>query len=220
MTANYDMQLVAPFSPLILKATVPPTVVADLNAKIDALPSVGNGGTDRDWSRHLAGNVQTELHLTDVVRAMPALMDFLYDTARVYTYKCENALLNYSNYTDTDELKDKRLEIVVKEGWVNDMVAGDFNPVHFHQGCLYSTVAFLKVPDGYEAEFQADKARQNTVGCLQFIDGRTMVGGRNLFVVKPEVGAFYLWPSWMLHCVYPFRGSGIRRSLSVNLALS
>lgn len=219
MTGAYDMQLIAPFSPLIMKAAAPAGIVDALNQRVDAILAEQLTAQQRDWSRHLAGNLKTEIRMTDIIQAMPGLLDFLYDTARVYTYKCENALLNYSNYTETDELKDKKLEIRVKEGWVNDMVAGDFNPVHYHQGCLYSCVLFLRLPDDYEAEFNADKDRQNTVGCLQFIDGRTMVGGRNLLVVKPVVGDFYLWPSWMLHCVYPFRGTGIRRSLSANLAL-
>ncbi len=219
MNHPYDMQTVAPFSPVIMKATVPPEVVAALNARIDAIVAEREAVAGRDWSRHLAGNLKTEIRVTDLIHAMPELTDFLYDVARTYTYRCENALLNYANYADTEELKDKKLEIRINEGWVNDMVAGDFNPVHYHQGCIYSCVAFLRVPDGYEAELAADKARQNSVGCLQFIDGRTMVGGRNLFMVKPVVGAFYLWPSWMLHCVYPFRGAGVRRSLSVNLSL-
>ena len=219
VAANYDMQVVAPFSPLIMKAILPHAVVRALNDRVDAILMDEGRAKGRDWSRHLAGNLKSEIRITDFIRSTPDLLDFLYETARVYTYKCENALLNYSNYDDTEALKDKRLEIVVKEGWVNDMVAGDFNPVHFHQGCLYSCVAFLRLPDEYEAEFRADKQNQNMVGCLQFIDGRTMVGGRNLFVVKPEVGAFYLWPAWMLHCVYPFRGAGVRRSMSVNLAL-
>jgi len=215
----YDMQMVAPFSPLIMKATVPADVVGALNARADAIVAERDAVAQRDWSAHLAGNIKTEIRVTDIVRAMPELETFLYDVARTYTYRCENALLNYGNYADTEELKDKTLEIRISEGWINDMVAGDFNPVHYHQGCIYSCVAFLRLPDGYEAEFAADKDRQNCVGCLQFIDGRTMVGGRNLFMVKPEVGAFYLWPSWMLHCVYPFRGPGVRRSLSVNLSL-
>lgn len=219
MTATYDMQMVAPFSPLIMKATLPDAVVRALNDRVDLILEGRDDAKARDWSAHLAGNLRSEIRMTDIIRSMPDLLDFLYETARVYTYKCENALLNYSNYDDTETLKDKKLEIVVKEGWVNDMVAGDFNPVHFHQGCLYSCVAFLRLPENYEAEFRADKPNQNMVGCLQFIDGRTMVGGRNLFVVKPEVGAFYLWPAWMLHCVYPFRGAGVRRSMSVNLAL-
>ena len=219
MTSTYDMQMIAPFSPMILKATMPPALIETLNDRVDGIVVASDDLAKRNWSRHLAGNLRTEIRMTDIIGSMPELLDFLYDVARVYTYRCENALLNYGNYAGTEELKDKKLEIQVKEGWVNDMVAGDFNPVHFHQGCIYSCVAFLRVPDDYEAEFLADKERQNSVGCLQFIDSRTVVGGRNLFMVKPVVGAFYLWPAWMLHCVYPFRGAGTRRSMSVNLSL-
>ncbi|MBP2157885.1 MULTISPECIES: putative 2OG-Fe(II) oxygenase [Asticcacaulis] len=219
MTPDYGMQVVAPFSPLIMKATAPADIVMRLNDRVDRIMAAQTEKAERDWGKHLAGNVSAEVRITDIIRAMPDLSDFLYDVARTYTYRCENVLLNYGNYEDTEELKDKTLEIQIKEGWVNDMVAGDFNPVHYHQGCVYSCVLFLRVPEGYEAEWRADKHRQNTVGCLQFIDSRTAVGARNLFVVKPVVGEFYLWPSWMLHCVYPFRGQGVRRSMSVNLAV-
>ncbi|GGZ44952.1 putative 2OG-Fe(II) oxygenase [Asticcacaulis endophyticus] len=220
MATDYGMQVVAPFSPLIIKATAPVSVVVGLNARVDQILSGQDERRSRDWSQHLAGNLTTEIRMTDIIRDLPDLTDFLYDVARTYTYRCENALLNYGNYSETEELKDKKLEIQIKEGWVNDMRAGDFNPVHYHQGCIYSCVLFLKIPEDYEAEFQADKHRQNSVGCLQFIDSRTAVGTRNLFMVKPVVGEFYLWPSWMLHCVYPFRGVGIRRSMSINMALA
>ncbi|ESQ79339.1 putative 2OG-Fe(II) oxygenase [Asticcacaulis sp. YBE204] len=219
MTPDYKMQVVAPFSPIIMKAEAPLSVVTALNQRIDRIVAEKSERQSREWGQHLAGNLSAEVRMTDIIRAMPDLTDFLYDVARTYTYRCENVLLNYSGYDDTEELKDKKLEIQIKEGWANDMVAGDFNPVHYHQGCVYSCVLFLKVPDDYEAEFQAEKHRQNSVGCLQFIDSRTAVGAKNLFMVKPVVRDFYLWPSWMLHCVYPFRGAGIRRSMSVNLAV-
>ena len=70
-----------------------------------------------------------------------------------------------------------------------------------------------------DPEMVAKKAQQNTAGCLQFIDSRSALGVKNLFTVKPAVGDFYLWPSWMLHCVYPFRSPGVRRSIAINLAL-
>ncbi|MFT4090337.1 MAG: putative 2OG-Fe(II) oxygenase [Asticcacaulis sp.] len=219
MTTDYKMQVVAPFSPLIMKAVAPVNLVSALNAQIDDIVATQAKRDERDWSKHLAGNLAIEVRLTDIIKDMPEATAFLYDVARTYTYRCENLLLHYGNYEHTDELADKKLEIQIKEGWSNDMVAGDFNPVHYHQGCVFSCVLFLRVPEGYEAEFQADKHRQNTVGCLQFIDSRTAVGTRNLFVIKPVVGDFYLWPSWMLHCVYPFRGDGIRRSMSVNLGV-
>ncbi|PVM85365.1 hypothetical protein DDF62_20110 [Caulobacter radicis] len=220
MSHDHDLRLVAPFSPTIIKATMPPGVVERLNARIDQIVARQDEVAARDWSAHLAGAVSTEIRFTDVIRETVELTDFLFDVARTYTYRCENALMHYSDYERTEELEARKLRIEIKEGWINDMVAGDYNPAHFHQGCLYSSVGFLRVPPGYEAEFAADKARQNTAGCLQFIDSRSAVGVKNLFTVKPVVGDFYLWPSWMLHCVYPFRSPGVRRSMAINLALA
>lgn len=216
---DHDLRLVAPFSPTIIKATMSAGMVDGLNERLDAILASDGEVAVRDWSAHLAGAVSAEIRITDILLGLPELRDFLYDVARTYAYRCENALLHYANYDRTEELTDKRLEVQIKEAWVNEMVAGDYNPAHFHQGCLFSSVGFLRVPPGYEAEFQADKARQNTAGCLQFIDSRSAVGVRNLFTVKPVVGEFYLWPSWMLHCVYPFKSPGVRRSMAVNLAL-
>jgi uncharacterized protein (TIGR02466 family) len=220
MGADYDLRLVAPFSPTIIKASMPPALVERLNARIDEIVASREEVAARDWSAHLAGAVSTEIRFTDVIRETAELTDFLYDVARTFTYRCENALMHYGDYERSEELEAKKLRIEIKEGWINDMVPGDYNPAHFHQGCLYSSVGFLRVPPGYEQEFAADKARQNTAGCLQFIDSRSAVGVKNLFTVKPVVGDFYLWPSWMLHCVYPFRSPGVRRSMAVNLALA
>ena len=220
MSHPYDLQLVAPFSPTILKATMPPAAVAALNAHADAILASRAESDARDWSRHLAGVVSHEIRVTDLIETMPVFSDFLYDIARTFTYRCENALLHFTDYESTEQLRDTRLTIAIKEGWINDMLAGDYNPVHFHQGCHFSSVGFLALPDGFDAEFAADKARQNTAGCLQFIDSRSALGLRNLFTVKPAVGDFYLWPSWMLHCVYPFKSAGTRRSIAINLALT
>ncbi len=220
MSNANNLQLVAPFSPTILKATIPPAAVAALNAHADAILSSEDEAATRDWSRHLAGVVSHEIRVTDLVQDMSVFTDFLYDVARTFTYRCDNALLHFTDYSSTDALRDTKLRIDIKEGWINDMVAGDYNPNHFHQGCHFSSVGFLALPDGYEAEFAADKARQNTAGCLQFIDSRSALGVKNLFTVKPAVGDFYLWPSWMLHCVYPFKSAGIRRSIAINLALA
>lgn len=220
MSVEHDLQLVAPFSPTILKARMSPDMIATLNSQADAIRSSADQVDARDWSRHLAGVVSHEINVTDLIRATPALSNFLFDIARIYAYRCENALLHFTDYASTDQLRDTRLRIEIKEGWINDMLAGDYNPVHFHQGCHFSCVGFLALPLDYEAEFVAGKAQQNTAGCLQFIDSRSAVGLKNLFTVKPAVGDFYLWPSWMLHCVYPFKSTGVRRSIAVNLALT
>lgn len=219
MPTPHDLRTVAPFSPVIMKATMPSAVVERLNGRADAIVAERVEVAARDWSSHLAGAVTTEIRFTDIIAEMPDFVDFLYDIARTYAYRCENALLHFVDYQQTEELADKKLKVAIKEGWVNDMLPGDYNPAHFHQGCLFSSVGFLRTPPGYQEEFAADKAHQNTAGCLQFIDSRSAVGVKNLFTVKPVVGDFYLWPSWMLHCVYPFKSPGVRRSIAINLAL-
>ena len=35
-------------------------------------------------------------------------------------------------------------------------------------------------------------------------------------MVKPQVGDFYVFPSELFHCVYPFHTEGERRSFSAN----
>lgn len=219
MTTDHDLSLVAPFSPTIMKARMPQAVIDRLNERADAIAQRSDELAARDWSKYLAGVVSTEIRITDVINEMTECSDFLYDVARAYAYRCENALMHFSGYDKTEELSDKKLRIVIKEGWINDMIPGDYSPAHYHQGCLFSSVGFLRLPDGYETEFAADKARQNTAGCLQFIDSRSAVGVKNLLTVKPAIGDFYLWPSWMLHCVYPFKSTGLRRSVAVNLSL-
>ncbi len=219
MPTDHQIHLVAPFSPSILKATIPPEAVALLNTHADEILGHAEERAARDWSQHLAGVVRHETRVTDLIETMPVFRDFLYDVARLFTYRTENALLHFTEYEGTETLRDTKLRIDIKEGWINDMYAGDYNPVHFHQGCHFSSVGFLALPGGFDVELAGDKARQNTAGCLQFIDSRSAVGVKNLFTVKPAIGDFYLWPSWMLHCVYPFKSPGIRRSIAINLAL-
>lgn len=36
-------------------------------------------------------------------------------------------------------------------------------------------------------------------------------------IIKPEVGKLLMFPSWLQHSVYPFKGSGERRTVAGNL---
>ena len=38
-----------------------------------------------------------------------------------------------------------------------------------------------------------------------------------MVVMKPEVGKFFMFPSWLQHSVYPFEGEGERRTVAANL---
>ena len=54
--------------------------------------------------------------------------------------------------------------------WVNEMKAHEYNPVHVHQGNLFtglSSVMILKLPNTYGVEYSASEAPQN--GKLQIL---------------------------------------------------
>ena len=60
----------------------------------------------------------------------------------------------------------------------------------------------------------------NQNGKLELIDTSPKLLCRGNYIIKPEVGDFYLFPAYLLHTVYPFSGSDDeRRSVSFNAAL-
>ena len=63
---------------------------------------------------------------------------------------------------------------------------------------------------------QKDKEKEYA-GWIEFMYGENLNLINNKHAVKPEVGQIFMFPSWLQHTVYPFRGKGIRRSLSFNV---
>ncbi len=91
----------------------------------------------------------------------------------------------------------------------------DYNPVHWHTGDI-SGVGYLKVPSHLGNTSQPNK-KTNENGKLQLIFGSPNLFSKSTFLVKPELGDFYLFPNYLMHTVYPFTGTDEeRRSVSFN----
>ena len=102
--------------------------------------------------------------------------------------------------------------------WVNTMFQHEYNPVHVHQGSLFtglSSVMILKLPESYGVEYSAAQQPQN--GRLQIL------GSANGYFAnvdyQPDIKErdFFIFPYDMRHCVYPFNGPGSRRTLACNM---
>ena len=87
--------------------------------------------------------------------------------------------------------------------------------MHIHDSNL-SGVCFLKIPPEFDKEYDKED-HHPTAGCLEFIGSIPNHFARHSFLVKPEVGDFYIFPSWLVHQVYPFRSEGERRSMAFNV---
>ena len=102
--------------------------------------------------------------------------------------------------------------------WVNEMKANEYNPVHVHQGNLFtglSSVMILKLPNTYGVEYSASESPQN--GKLQILGATNGQFAKIDYEPPMKLRDFYIFPYDMRHCVYPFNGTNdTRRTLAAN----
>ena len=122
----------------------------------------------------------------------------------------------FRHYLEWNKIKEYELHL--NSIWVNQMKEHEYNPVHVHQGSLFtglSSVMILKLPQQTGIEYSASDKPMN--GQLQIL-GAT--GGQFANVdygPRLQERDFYIFPYDMRHCVYPFNGPGIRRTLAANM---
>ena len=122
----------------------------------------------------------------------------------------------FKHYLDWNKIKEYRMHL--NSIWVNQMFQHEYNPVHVHQGELFtglSSVMILKLPPSFGVEYSASEAPQN--GRLQILGSAS--GQFAAIDYQPELKEldFYIFPYDMRHAVYPFNGPGMRRSLAANM---
>ena len=122
----------------------------------------------------------------------------------------------FKHYLDWNAVKEYDMHL--NSVWVNNMFQHEYNPVHVHQGSLFtglSSVMILKLPESYGVEYSASNQPQN--GKLQILG--TSSGMFSNVDYQPDLKEqdFYVFPYDMRHCVYPFNGPGMRRTLAANM---
>ena len=122
----------------------------------------------------------------------------------------------FRHYLDWNKILDYKLHL--NSVWVNTMFEHEYNPVHVHQGTLFtglSSVMILKLPESFGVEYSSANNPQN--GRLQILGSAS--GQFAAIDYQPELKErdFYIFPYDMRHCVYPFNGPGMRRSLAANM---
>ena len=122
----------------------------------------------------------------------------------------------FRHYLEWNKIKDYGLHF--NSIWVNTMFEHEYNPVHVHQGSLFtglSSVMILKLPESYGVEYSSPDQPQN--GRLQILGSAN--GHFANVDYQPDIKErdFFVFPYDMRHCVYPFNGPGYRRTLAANM---
>jgi|TARA_R100000455_G_C6222754_1_gene86704 hypothetical protein len=113
--------------------------------------------------------------------------------------------------------KIKEYDIRLNSIWVNEMKEHEYNPVHIHQGSIFtglSSVMILKLPKSFGVEYSAADQPQN--GRLQILGSASGQFSKIDYQPEVKVGDFFIFPYDMRHCVYPFNGPETRRTLAAN----
>jgi hypothetical protein len=123
----------------------------------------------------------------------------------------------FDHYLKWNKTKEYRMDI--NSIWVNEMKAGDYNPVHIHQGKLYtglSSVMILKLPKDFGPEIARPDQPMN--GQLQIMGSASGQFVTADYSPQMKIGDFYVFPYDMRHVVYPFTNKKEkRRTLVCNI---
>ena len=123
----------------------------------------------------------------------------------------------FKHYLDWNKINEYNMNI--NSIWVNEMKAHEYNPVHIHQGMLYtglSSVMIMNLPKDTGVEYSAESKPMN--GRLQIIGAANGQFSKTDYSPNMRVGDFYIFPYDMRHCVYPFnRTKEKRRTLVCNV---
>jgi hypothetical protein len=120
------------------------------------------------------------------------------------------------HYLDFNKVKGYKMHM--NSIWVNTMFEHEYNPVHVHQGTLFtglSSVMILKLPQSFGVEYSSPHQPQN--GRLQILGTSSGYFANVDYQPNIQERDFYIFPYDMRHTVYPFNGPGMRRTLACNM---
>jgi len=126
----------------------------------------------------------------------------------------------FDHYLDWNKTKEYKIKI--DSIWINEMKVGDYNPVHVHQGRIFtglSSVMILKLPKDMGPEPARPDQPMN--GQLQIMGNVAGQFATTDYSPEMKIGDFYVFPYDIRHVVYPFTNKKAkRRTLSCNVDVS
>ena len=195
-----NIEIIKPFGPSIAKISIPPEIISKMNEYVEQVIEDEKKSKDLNYGNQLAGNVQQEFLLDLEFMKKINWGEFLGKACQEWINTEHNISI-------------KKFKII--SSWIVRQFENEYNPIHYHDGHI-SGVGYLKVPDDMGQTIQKNKSVQHN-GKLILVDGSKKFLCNPTYIITPKVGDFYLFPSYMMHTVYPFSNTlDERRSVSFN----
>ena len=195
-----DIKVVRPFGPTYAHVKIPNRILHSLNDYIDNLIKDQNKKAKLNFGESLVGDVTQEFLIEKEIAEKSGWLNFL--------GTCIQKWIEI-------ELNKKITKLDVIDTWVVRQFKNEYNPTHWHSGHI-SGAGFLKVPKTF-GKYVQEKNKEYYGGALQLINGSRMFLSPSVEKIIPKVGDFYFFPHYLMHSVFPFKGTDEeRRSISFN----
>lgn len=209
----------------MLSSELPKNVVDNINSYLNELKKTKN---KRDHSKTLVGQIKKGEQITIDINH-PLMEEYKNITLEL----SHQYMMNFKKRSGNENIYTKETKIDFDEAWSVHSYEGDYNPRHDHitkSKTGLSTTLWTKVPEQIlnnpninDQSFSPNNSSGHLDGCIDFqpfdhgqrISYDLRLGGT--LTIKPEVGKMFIFPSWLLHSVYPFEGKGERRTVASNI---
>jgi len=198
---KFQFEILKIFGPSVLKVKIPDEIVESLNNYVDKIIIDETKIKNLNHGDKLAGDVTQEFVLENNIMQSSGWGNFLgklvYEWVKIETGK-------------------KIAKFTIQKSWIVRQFKNEYNPIHWHNGHI-SGAGYLKIPNSFGKHVQEKGNREYKGGNLELINGTRMFMSNSTFSIVPKVGDFYFFPNYLMHTVYPFKGTDEeRRSISFN----
>jgi len=157
-------------------------------------------------SKQLAGKIPDEVSLfySGPTNKKMHMHDYVSEDTKRWFYSVFDHYLKWN--------KTYEYTMDINSIWVNEMKAGDYNPIHIHQGQIFtglSSVMILKLPKDFGPELTRPDQPMN--GQLQMMGAASGQFVTADYSPKMKIGDFYVFPYDVRHVVYPFTNKKAKR---------
>ena len=201
-----------PWADILFETKLPPMI---LEKMLEVSDKVLTDSKRISWGNNLAGQIKEESLIPPEALKEHNLTDFFGNMVQEYVHQCnlQQAPLDQHQHIETVK---NHIQVTVNSMWIVEQQPGEYNPIHTHTNCDVSTVMYLKAPNFLPSE----KTERDDDGTIYFIGSaspKTKLNTNSL-KVKPTPGAFFIFPSHLMHTVYPYKTNDnfARRSVSFN----
>ena len=206
MSSDLDISTFEKFKlgPSILKVKIPKEILNNLNEYCDKVIADSIKSESLNWGNKLVGDVSQEFKVEPEFVMSSGFYKFLAECVGRWIFSETN-----KNITKFE----------IKNTWVVRQFENEYNPTHWHSAHV-SGAGFLKLPEEFGKHYQQNKSKEYRGGNLQLIHGSRMFLCHSIMNIVPKVGDFYFFPNYLMHSVFPFKGSNSeRRSISFNASV-